>query len=67
MLRIKKACIHLVASYITEYKRHAGIYLQEREVNCVDAATLKLAAGRTVCGAAVEGDPGLRRTPQVRL
>ena len=33
----------------------------------MDAATLKLAAGRTVCGAAVEGDPGLRRTPQVRL
>lgn len=43
------------------------VYLQEREVNCVDAATLKLAAGRTVCGAAVEGDPGPRRTPQVRL
>ena len=33
----------------------------------MDAVVLKLVAGRTACGAAVEGDPGLRRTQQVRL
>ena len=33
----------------------------------MDAVALNLAAGKTVCGAAVEGDLELRRTLQVRL
>ena len=41
------------------------IYLQERKVNRVAAAALKIVAGRGVCGAAVEVDPGPRRTQQV--
>ena len=45
---------------------HKWQYLQERKVNCVNAATLNLAVGRVVCGAAVEGDPGPRRTQKVR-
>ena len=40
--------------------------LQERKVNCVNAATLNVAVGRVVCGVAVEGVPGPRRTPKVR-
>ena len=43
-----------------EYRVTACMHLQERDVNRVDVA-----AGRTVCGAAVEVDPGLRRTLQV--
>ena len=35
-------------------------------MNCGSAAALNLAVGRVVCGAAVEGDPGPRRTQKVR-
>ena len=52
-----------------ERRRHrlfkGHIYLQERKVNRVAAAALKIVAGRGVCGAAVEVDPGPRRTQQV--
>ena len=41
------------------------IYLQERKVNRVAAAALNIVVGRGVCGAAVEVDPGPRRTQQV--
>ena len=34
-------------------------------MNCVNAAALNLAVGRVVCGAAVEGDPGPRKTRKV--
>ena len=34
-------------------------------MNCVNAAALNVAVGRVVCGAAVEGDPGPRKTRKV--
>ena len=50
---------------VTGYSTVIIIYLQERKVNSVAAAALKIVAGRGVCGAAVEVDPGPRRTQQV--
>ena len=52
-----------------ERRRHrvfnGHIYLQERKVNCVAAVPLNIVAGRGVCGAVVEVDPGPRRTQKV--
>lgn len=50
---------------VTGYSTVIIIYLQERKVNSVAAAALNIVAGRGVCGAAVEVDPGPRRTQQV--